>query len=66
MKFSFSKMPKICDLQPCTNKRTFQMKTLEYKDDEKNFQIPCASRNKTVPRFLKLALVLNGYGRWKT
>ena len=51
--FSFPKTPKICDLQPCTNKRTFRMKkTLEYKDDK----IPCALRNKMVPRFLRLAL----------
>ena len=36
--FSFAKMPKICDLQPCANKRTFQMKTLEYEDDKKIFE----------------------------
>ena len=49
--FSFLKTPKICNLQPCANKHTFQMKTLEYKDDKTFFPIPCALRNKTVPRF---------------
>ena len=63
--FSFLEMPKICDLQPCANKRTYLTKTLEYGDDEKHFQIPRALRGKTIPRFLRLALVLNEYGRWK-
>ena len=31
-------------------KHMFRMKTLEY-EDIKNFRIPCALRNKTVPRF---------------
>ena len=35
---SFVKMPKICDFQPCANKRTFQMKTLEYKDNKNIFE----------------------------
>ena len=64
--FSFPKTPKICDLQPSQTKRMFRMKKLKYEDDKKDFRIHCALRNKTVPSFLKLALVLNGYGCWKT
>ena len=30
---------------------------------QKDFRIPRALWNKKVPRFLRLALVLNGYGR---
>ena len=30
----------------------------------KHFQISCALRNTTVPSVLRLALILNGYGRW--
>ena len=41
-------------------KCTFQMKKLEYGDDKMIFKF---LRNKTVSKFLRLALVLNGYGR---
>ena len=37
--FSFAKMPKICDLQPCANKRMFRTKTLEYEDDKILFEL---------------------------
>ena len=56
---------KILDFQPCTSKYIFRMKTLEYEDN-KNFWISRALRNQMVPRVLRLALVLIGYGRWKT
>ena len=46
--FSFPKTLKIFDLQPCTNKHKFQMKTLECKDDKIDFPIPRALRNKMV------------------
>ena len=36
--FSFIEMPKIRDLQPCTNKRTYLTKTLEYRDDKNIFK----------------------------
>ena len=41
----FSKTPKICNLQPCTSKYIFRMKTLEYEDNKKilDFQ-PCTSK----------------------
>ena len=58
----FPNTPKICNFQPCANKRTYLMKTIKYKDDKKDFQIPQALRNKTVPRLTRLVLVLNGYG----
>ena len=35
--FSFLETPKIRDLQPCANKRTYLTKTLEYGDDENIF-----------------------------
>ena len=36
--FSFLEMPKIRDLQPCANKRTYLTKTLEYGDDINIFE----------------------------
>ena len=36
--FSFPKMPKICDFQPCANKHTLRMQTLEYKDNKTIFE----------------------------
>ena len=33
---------------------------------QKHIRIPRALRSNTIPRFLRLALVLNEYGRWKT
>ena len=36
--FSFLETPKIRDLQPCANKRTYLTKTLEYGDDKKIFE----------------------------
>ena len=64
--FSFAKMSKSCDLQPCANKTHVSNENIRIQRQLKDFRIPCALRNKTVPRFLILALVLNGYGRWKT
>ena len=37
--FSFAKTPKICNFQPCANKRMFRMKALEYEDDKKIFEL---------------------------
>ena len=34
--FSFPKMPKIRNLQPCANKCMYLAKTLEYKKDDTN------------------------------
>ena len=36
--FLFPKMLKIRYLQPCTNKRTYLTKTLEYEDDKNIFE----------------------------
>ena len=64
--FSFLETPKIRNLQPCANKRTYLTKTLEYGDDKKHFRFPRALRSKTISRVLRLASVLNEYGHWKT